>query len=287
MKNGPNLVFLNGKIVAEEDAKVSVFDRAFCYGDGLFETLLVRNGRAFRWADHVRRLEEGAAFLDIRIPFSSSDLEVGSAELIRRAAVSKALLRITLSRGAGGRGYSRKGADQPLIVMSLRPAPVVDAGRPRRWSVITSSLRVAPGDSLARFKTCNKLHQIFARAEAERLGADEAILLNTDGEVTEAAASNVFWIERGAVYTPPLTSPALPGVTRAVVLDLCAELGIASKERPCPPEALKNAEGVFLTLSSQGIIEVEAIDGQLMASSGITTRLSQAYQDLLLRETGG
>ena len=114
-------VFLNGQFVPEAQATVSVFDRSFLYGDGLFETMLVSNGKPFRWPQHCERLERGAKFLGINIPFTRDALARFAAELIAANQMPEALLRLTLSRGVGVRGYSPKDADIPTLVMSLHP----------------------------------------------------------------------------------------------------------------------------------------------------------------------
>ena len=136
----------------------------------------------------------------------------------------EALLRLTLSRGVGKRGYSPQGADHPTLVISLHPAPDADGQPPPAWRVITASSRLPANEALAEFKTCNKLPQILARAEADAAGADEALLLNTNGEVIEASSSNLFWIQNEAICTPSLPSGILAGVTRLVVLGLCRGL---------------------------------------------------------------
>src|SRR5436189_4263471 len=114
----------------------------------------------------------------------------------------ESVLRVTLSRGVGIRGYSPKGADKPVLVMTLHQAPRVDPEKPVQWRLTTASLRLPANDPLARFKTCNKLAQIMARAEAEAAETQEALLLNTDGMVVEAASSNLFWFKDGVVCTP-------------------------------------------------------------------------------------
>jgi aminodeoxychorismate lyase len=279
------IVFLNGEFVPEELAVVSVFDRAFLYGDGLFETLRIRNGRPFRWEQHLQRLERGARFLDIQPPFSAAALREAAGQLIAANRLPEALLRLTLSRGVGRRGYSPKGADRPLLVMSLHAAPAADPEHPPLWRLVTASFRLPANEPLAQFKTCNKLAQILARAQADAAGADEALLLNTDGWVVEGASSNLFWAQDGQVCTPPLASGILAGVTREVIGELCGSLGLAVCERNLRPDDLRRAEAVFLSLSSVGIAEAVSLDGQVLRQSPLVERLRAAYANLLSRET--
>ena len=284
-------VFLNGRFVPEAEASVSVFDRAFLYGDGLFETIRVFRGRPFRWSAHMERLEQGARFVGIKLPFSSDQLLASAQELIARDGMSEALLRITLSRGVGIRGYSPKGADQPTLVMSLHPFGTAgpadsEIGAPICWRAHVASVRLPAGDALAQYKTCNKLAQVLARAEAEAARADEALLLNTDGNVVEAATGNLFWINDGTVFTSPLAGGILRGITRGVVIELCGRLGLPVKEADVTPAALKQVDAVFLSLSSHGVVTLAAIDGVPLGRSPVITKLAQAYNALLSAECG-
>ena len=291
------IVFVNGQFVPEAAATVSVFDRSFLYGDGLFETMRVANGKLFRWTQHMQRLERGAEFLGIKIPFGRGALAVFATEIVARNQLPDALLRLTLSRGVGVRGYSTKGADHPTLVMSLHPigAPNSDSARserdgseigaPLRWRAHIARFRLPSGEAVAQFKTCNKLVQIIARAEAEAAGADEALLLNTDGFVVEAAAGNLFWIQDGTVCTPPITGGVLAGVTRALVLELCAKLSVPCRESNIRPSELARMDAAFLSLSSHGIVELTAVDGVALGSSAVAGRLHAAYLDLVRAES--
>ncbi|HEX5221632.1 MAG TPA: aminodeoxychorismate lyase [Verrucomicrobiae bacterium] len=277
------MVFLNGRFVPEEQATVSVFDRSFLYGDGLFESMRVTRGKPFRWWDHMERLRKGGDFLGIRIPFACKSLEKFAAELIAKNQMPESLLRLTVSRGVGLRGYSPKGAATPSLVMTLHalpPAPAAGGG----WRLHTASLRLAAGEKLAQFKTANKLAQVLARAEAEAAGADEALLLNTDGFVVEGASSNLFWVEGDTICTPPLASGILAGVTRAVIVELCQQLILPVAEREITAEGLREVSGIFVTLSSLGVVECRELDGVALARSPLVERLCRAYDEQLLRE---
>jgi aminodeoxychorismate lyase len=273
------IVFLNGKFVPEDQAVISVFDRSFLYGDGLFETMRVCKGKPFHWEQHLERLERGAKFVRIQVPFSAESLRGFASELVARNQMPDALLRLSLSRGVGLRGYSPKGAEHPSLVMSLHPAPASEG--PVRWKLVTSSFRLPANEPLAQFKTCNKLPQILARAQADAAGADEALLLNTDGNVVEAASSNLFWIQDQTVCTPPLASGILAGVTRAVVLEICRKLGLDAREAAIAPATLQEVQGVFLSLSSVGIAEGIALDGRPISRSPLVGRLREAYSKLM------
>jgi branched-chain amino acid aminotransferase len=279
------IVFLNGQFVPEEQAMVSVFDRSFLYGDGLFETMRVANGKPFRWWDHMERLRKGGDFLGINIPFGCKTLEKFAAELIALNNLPDALLRLTVSRGVGPRGYSPKGADKPVLMMTLHPAPGAPSTAAASWKLLTASFRLPAGEKLAHFKTANKLAQVLARAEADVASADEALLCNTEGFVVEGASSNLFWVEGDTVCTPPLASGILAGVTRAVMFELCQQLALPFAERQITPEGLRQSSGVFLTLSSLGVVEAKELDGIRLASAPRVSDLREAYQRLLTSET--
>ena len=277
------IVFLNGQFVPEDRAVVSVFDRGFLYGDGLFETVRICRGKPFRWAQHLERLHRGAEFLSLQLPFADDVLEESVRKLIAVNVLSDGLLRLTLSRGMGVRGYSPKGANRPTLVMSVHALPA--ARDPARgWRLVTSARRLPAGEALAQYKTANKLAQVLARAEAEAMGADEALMLNTDGFAVEGASSNLFWVHAGVVCTPPMTCGVLAGVTRAVILELGNELALPVKETTVTREELRLAEGVFLTLSSLGVMMASELDGAPLAQSPLVEELHRAYGELLSRE---
>ena len=280
------IVFLNGKFVPEEQALVSVFDRSFLYGDGLFETMLVANGAAFRWNQHLERLSNGARFLGISLPLGAGELQAAARELILQNRMRDGLLRLTLSRGVGIRGYSPSGAKSPTVVMTLHPLTDPNRETLKNWHLKTASFRLPANETLAQFKNSNKLSQVMARAEAEQAGADEALLANTDGFVVEGSSSNLFWIQQGLVCTPPLASGVLSGVTRLVVRELCGDLGLKVRESNITREELLETDGVFLSLSSFGIVQGLTLDKQPLRQSTVTERLHAAYTVTVRREAG-
>lgn len=276
------LVFLNGHFVSEAEAVVPVNDRGFMYGDGLFETMRVVNGKPFRLAQHLERLACGADFLKIKPPFTPGELVKFAAQLIEQNQMPDAILRVTLTRGPGGRGYTPNAGGRPTVVMTLHPAPTLEnsAG----WKLITSFFRMAAADPLASFKTTSKLLHVMARAEAAEKGADEALLLNTNGEVAETASGNIFWVHAGKICTVPTGQGALPGVTRAVVLEICRSLGLPTNQCSIQPEQLRHAQGIFVTQSAFGVVPVVSFDGVPVALSPAVDQIAGAYNELLLKE---
>lgn len=262
-------VFLNGRFIPEAQAVVPISDRGFLYGDGLFETIRVSGNRAIWWTRHLERLQQGAAFLNLALPWPAEKLHEFAITLIRQNGMADAVLRVALTRGSGSRGYSPKDANNPTLAMTLRPLPPVASS----LRLVTASLRVPANCPLAGFKTANKLLQVMARAEAEARGADEAIFLNTDGHVAEAAASNVFWLVDGAVCTPPVADGALAGIAREVLLQTCQARNIPARELHLKPDGLFQADGVFLTNSVAGIVPVSELDGIALVRSPFISEL--------------
>ena len=182
-----------------------------------------------------------------------------------------AVLRIQLSRGVGPRGYSPRDAKSPVVVMSIYPL----APAPESWKLATTSFRLPSLNPLSGFKTSNKLLNVLARAEAEEKGADEGLLM-TDGEhVGEGTSSNLFWIQLQTVCTPPEQAGVLPGIMRAAVLKACEQFEIPVRQTTTRPDTLFQSAGVFMTLSTFGIVEAITLDGQELARSPLTARLRE------------
>lgn len=275
------LVFLNGEFVAEERAVVSVFDRSFRYGDGLFEAVLARHGRLFRWPQHLARLQRSCEFLRLPLPLAETELTAAASELLQRNALRDAVVRLQISRGLGPRGYAPSGEERPCVVIS---AHALAAPSPEPWKLVTCPWRVPAGDALAQHKTSSRLLQVMAAMHAREHSADEALLLNTDGFITEGSTSNVFWIRGDTVGTPPLSAEVLPGVTRSAVLELCDALGVEHREDNMPLGDVSQCDGVFLTLTTRGVVEACSLDGLPLQKSPLANRLRGALDELIARE---
>ena len=201
----------------------------------------------------MERFRHGQQLMNLKCPYSAEELLGFVEALIKQNRMTEALLRLTVSRGKGPRGYSPAGANEPTVVISLHPAPVIEGNGPPEWKLVTSPFRLPANEPLASFKSCNKLPQILARAAADAEGAQEALLLNTDNAIVEGASSNLFWVQNGVLCTPPLVSGILPGVTRAVIMELADKLGLAFRESSIQKAELGKMEGVFVSLSTVGI----------------------------------
>jgi branched-chain amino acid aminotransferase len=275
------LVFLNGQFLPEAQAVVPVNDRGFLLGDGLFETMRVVGGKPFRFAQHLERMTRGADFLKIKLPFTPKELEKFAAQLIEQNKMPDSILRVTLTRGAGERGYNFNGECKPTIVMTLHVAPSLE--NHVEWNLVTSSFRIPAADPLSSFKTTSKILHVMARAEANEKGSDEALLINTNGEVAETASGNLFWIYDDKVCTVPTGRGVLPGITRAVVLEICQTLGLQVNKHVIKPEALRSSKGIFVTQSALGIVPITTFDGEPVAPSPLVDQISNAYNEMLIK----
>jgi branched-subunit amino acid aminotransferase/4-amino-4-deoxychorismate lyase len=165
--------------------------------------------------------------------------------------------------------------------MTLHPLP---PNLEVEWNLITSSFRVSAADPMASFKTTSRILNILARVEAQEKGADEALFINTNGEVAETASGNLFWIYDEKICTVPTGRGVLPGITRAVVLEICQSLGLQTNKRVIKPEALRNSEGLFVTQSVFGIVPVKSFDRHAVTPSPLVDQIAQAYNELLAKE---
>jgi len=250
-------------------------DRGFTLGDGLFETLLARAGELVRLQAHLERLTDGCAVLGLPAPDRAE-----AERLMRRTLAeaglgeARAAVRLTLTAGSGGRGLDRPAELRPRLAATAAPAARPET--PAR--LVVAAVRRNDQSPAARLKTLSYLDNVLARAEARAAGADEAVMLNTRGELACAAAANLFWIEDGRLATPALDCGVLAGTMRRQVLAQAAKLGVEACETRAGPEALRTAEAVFITNALIGVRPVAAIDGRALAPHRLVEQLAAALQ---------
>ncbi len=273
------MIWLNGRLVPRDKALIDPADRGLLLGDGLFETLRAYRGHVFKFEDHLARLARGAAELGIPLPVAAPDIAGAAAEVLRsnQLAKSDAALRITLTRGAGQRGLLPPDDPRPTLILSTATyhAP---AGREGFTIVTSERARRNEGSITARLKSLGYLDNVMAQMEARSAGADEAILLNNQGAIACCARSNIFAVMKGKLVTPPIEEGALPGITRAAILQLCKELSVQAVEARLSHGDLAKAEEVFLSNSLLEIVPVRRVDGRQVPAGTITRRLLDAYQ---------
>ena len=288
------MIWVNGQGVSADSLHLSALDRGFTLADGVFETMRVYDGHAFRLDAHMRRLSDATSALGIPLP-----TDIG--EVVRRAVVEasasglrEASVRLTVSRGVGSPGLAPPASPQPTIVLAIAPPPALS---PEIYAsgvtVHVASGRRNERAMTAGLKTIAFTDSVLALAEARAAGADDAIFLDTQGHVSEATSSNVFIAaaaRSNVLVTPPLSCGALPGVTRAAVIELARAIGLDVEVRPIEHDELLASREVFFTSSLRAIAPAVRIDGRSVGNGkpgSLTRPVMEAYAALVSRECRG
>lgn len=278
------MIWLNGRLVARDQAHIDPADRGLLLGDGLFETLRAYRGHVFKIEDHLQRLSAAAAELGIPLPVDPPEIAEAARETLtaNHLAQGIAALRITLTRGPGQRGLLPPEDPRPNLMISA--AAYQPPHQPDGFIAVTAvGVCRNEGSITARLKTLGYLDNILAQGQAARAGGDEAILLNGKGRVACGARSNLFACVDGRLLTPAIEEGALPGITRHAVLRLCAELAIAAEEGALSRDVLRDASEVFFTNSLLEVMPIRRLDGKELPVGPVTKQLVEAYAALTPR----
>lgn len=283
-------IYLDGKFVPESEAKVSVFDHGLLYGDGIFEGIRFYNGRVFRLEEHHDRLWDSARSICLEIPISRTQMTEALLETIRQNGLRDGYIRQIVTRGVGNLGLNPVQCKQPTVIIiaatiALYPEEMYRNG----LKIVTcATRRSGPATLNPAVKSLNYLNNVMARIEANLAGADEALMLNDAGNVAECTADNVFIIKKGQIFTPPISAGALRGITRAVVFDLAAELGVKISETDITRHDVFVADECFLTGTAAELIPVINADGRVIGTGkpgSLTTRMIARFREMV-REGG-
>lgn len=275
------MALVDGRVVPAREARIPLCDHGFLFGDSVYETMRTFRGRLFRLPDHLQRLRESAAGLRLSVPWSDRQIEEQIEGFRARLPGEEHYLRLIVSRGRGHLTYEPDPHQRPRMVLlggPLQPLPREQLEQGLKAAVV-SIRRTSPSSLNPGLKTGNLLNARLAFLEARERGADEAILLNLQGEVAEAATSNLFLVLPGGVLaTPSVESGLLVGVTRGVVLELARQMGIPVREERLPATCLEEAEEAFLTSTTRSICCIRELDGRPLATPGpLTRRLIEAF----------
>ncbi len=286
----------NGRLHPATEPSISPLNRGFLYGDAIYEVWRTYDGVVFAWEEHYARLERSAAALHLRLPWSRPEM---FAELIRTTAAFRGAsgcqgdlyIRLQVSRGGGAIGLDIALADQAEFVLLVQPCPQSSP------AILQRGLRLATATALRRnptaslnpaWKTGNYLNNILCLREALARGADDVLMLNLGGEITEAATSNIAFVREGEVVTPPLEVGILGGITRGLILDRVAPLaGVPAREAVLHPADLAAMSECFLLSSTKDVSPVAAVDDLVfkIGPETVTARLKQAFSDYVRGET--
>ena len=280
---------VNGAVLPAEEARVSVLDTGFTFGDSVYETLRTYGGRPFHLDRHLARLRASAGRLGIAVPDGDSVFLRDVDAVLARAANPESYIRIMLTRGVGDVSYHFDRVQGPTRVVIVKPyEPLPERCYSEGVLVVIASVRRNSPRALdPAIKSGNLLNNILAVREAQAAGAFEPILLNDMGEVAEGASANVFVVKDGAVRTPPLGAGILAGVTRQVLLEIGRDLGIPMREETLTPADLLASDEAFITSTLKEATPVRAIDGKPVGNGRpgpVTLRLLKAYREYAARQ---
>lgn len=270
------IVALDGRLVDESDAAISIRDRGFLFGDAVFETALLQDGGFFRLSDHLERFAGSAAGLRIDMP-PAGEIDRLVRDVVRANDLRDASIRMTLTRGVR----------QPvLLITASAPDEARHEAARRGWRVITARTRRPSTAAIpAHIKAVGRTYAILARHEAADAGVDDALLLTDHGHVCEGPTWNVFWCRGSTLCTPALDAGVLAGITRATLLALAPELGLRVREGLFDRSELDHADEVFASMTSVGVVPFLELDGRSLPSeTTIAGRLNQTYRETVERE---
>ena len=290
MRNGR--VFIDGALVGPGEARISVFDRGFLYGDQVFETLRVYDGVPFALKAHLDRLDGSAERIGLVLPWKGGHIEEAARRTLAAAGLEQATMRIMVTRGGGPMVHDPTQAEDPALIVLVLELPALPAEIYSHG--LTASLVAAPQMAAGTLvdpgaKTGNYLRNVLAAGQARRRGAREAIMLASDGRVAEASAANVFARIDGIWCTPTIDTGILPGITRKTILRCCAEASIEAVERPLWPDDLARADELFLCASVREVVPIVELDSRPVGEGIVgpqTRRITQLYRAEVRRYIG-
>ena len=275
-------VWIDGKLLDKDDAKVSVYDHGLLYGDGVFEGIRAYSGRIHRLDVHLRRLYDSAKAIRLTIPISQETFAAAIAETVKANNLTDCYIRALVTRGPGYLGLNPNKCPKPSVIIiadtiEMYPKEVYERG----MAVITASvIRNHPNALSPRIKSLNYLNNILAKIEAVDAGVAEAIMLNHEGNVAECTADNIFIVRDGIIYTPTTFDGILEGVTRDTILMLCGRMGIKGVEKTLTRHDLYVADECFITGTGAEVVPVTKIDGRMIGAGEpgpLTNRVMEAF----------
>ncbi|MCX5778104.1 MAG: branched-chain-amino-acid transaminase [Elusimicrobia bacterium] len=279
-------IYLDGKMLEKEDAKISVFDHGLLYGDGVFEGIRAYNGRVFRLREHIDRIYNSARAIDLVVPLSKKDIGIAVLDTLRANKLKDGYIRLVVTRGAGDLGLDPQKCEKATIFIiadkiKLYPEEFYTNG----LSVVTTSVRRTMPDALSPcIKSLNYLNNIMAKLDAIRAGVPEAIMLNSAGYVAECTGDNIFILKENTLFTPPSWVGALEGITRGAVMEIARnKLKLAIKEDVFTQYHVYTADECFLTGTAAEVVPVVKVDGRIIGDGNpgkTTLRLIKEFKEL-------
>jgi len=279
-------IYLNGQFVSKENAKVSVYDHGFLYGDGIFEGIRIYNGNIFKCKEHLDRLYDSAKSIMLEIPLSFDEMQQALIESVRRNELRDGYIRLVVSRGPGDLGLDPRRSPRANVIVIVEQLSIYsEEAYINGLKIVSVSTRRNVPDALnPKIKSLNYLNNILVKIQANLAGVGEALMLNGQGYVAEGSGDNVFIIKNGTILTPPCYVGALEGITRAAIMAIAEREGYKVKEEPFTLHDVYIADEVFLTGTAAEVIAVREVDGRIIGSGKagpITTHLLQEFRNIV------
>jgi len=282
------LVYINGELVPKEEARVSVFDHGFLYGDGLFETMRAYQKKIFRLEQHLQRLFLSLEYLKFPIPFSFDSLKEAIYKTIEANRLEDAYIRLNVTRGEGATVPDPSTCKTPNVIIITREyLPYANALYQKGYKGKIVSVRPSPHMPTVNMKTLNFLNNIIAKMEAKESGFNEGIMINTEGFVTEGTVSTLFMFKENLLSTPAKEEGLLPGITRQAILEIAEAEALKTKEAKITLKELLEADEAFLTNSLIEIMPLVEIDGHPIGKGvpgPLTQGIMNSYKELVKKE---
>lgn len=263
-------VNINGRICAERDAVISVFDHGFVYGEGVYETLRTYGGHPFLYDRHMRRLRNSGRLIDLAIPFTDEELAAHMRKTIAATSLEgkEAYLRVLVTRGVGELTYDLKATPAPSWVIICKPLiePSAEVYENGVKVALVDVVRNHPQSVNPMIKSNNLLNPALAAQEAFKRGAFEPVMRNFLGELTECATANLFIVKNGIALTPPLECGLLPGITREFLFEVGSEVGVEVREQVLRDDDLFGADEAFLTSTTREVVPIVRVDDRTIGN---------------------
>ena len=278
-------IYIDGTLHEEAAAKISVFDHGLLYGDGVFEGIRFYNRRVFRLEEHIERLYASARSILLNIPLSPEEMIVAVQETCRANELDNGYIRLVVTRGSGPMGLSPyKCPKASVIIIAASIQLYTDEAYRTGLTMATCATRRPMHDILSpQVKSLNYLNNVMAKVEAMQAGAEEGIMLNERGLVAECTGDNVFVVRKGAITTPPISAGALDGITRSVVFEIAAELGIPMQAADLSRHDLYTADECFLTGTAAEVIAAVKYDQRIIGTGTpgpVTERVIHRFREI-------
>ncbi|MEA3306150.1 MAG: branched-chain-amino-acid transaminase [Candidatus Omnitrophota bacterium] len=282
-------IYIDGKFYEKEQAKISVLDHGLLYGDGVFEGIRSYNKRVFKMKEHIDRLYESARAVMLDIPFSKREITASAISVLRKNNLNDAYIRLIVTRGMGDLGLDPRKCGKPSIIIIADKIALYPRGFYKNGLEIITvpTRRNAPEALRPQVKSLNYLNNVLAKIEALNSGFEEAIMLNSEGYVTECTGDNIFAVKRGKLFTPPVHLGVLNGITKNCVIDIACAQNLKFSEKVFTRHELFSADECFLTGTAAEIIPVVKIDGRIIGKGPpgkITVKLMDKFRALTKKE---